>query len=289
MKTLNHKHGWAMAIPAILILSIVGVVPLLTVINYSFFDIFILDKRFWIGLDWYQELMQSPRFWASLARSLLFSTLILTVQLPLGILIALAIPKHGIWVATCLMTMSVPLLIPWNVIPIIWLNYLRLDTGFLGQFLTFIGLDFDWKFNLFHTWLALILMDVWHWTSLVVLLAYSSLSTIPTAYYQAAAIDRASRWQIFRYIELPKMSGILLMAILLRFMDSLMIYTEAFGINSGGPQNATLFLGIDLGEQIKAFDYGPSAARSVVYFIIILFIVWAFKTALDRQNSGGAK
>ncbi|MBL1421792.1 MAG: sugar ABC transporter permease [Alphaproteobacteria bacterium] len=289
MKTLNHKHGWAMVIPATIILSIVGVLPLLTVINYSFFDIFILDKRFWIGLEWYQELMQSPRFWASLGRSLLFSTLILTIQLPLGILIALAIPKRGIWVAICLMTMSVPLLIPWNVIPIIWLNYLRIDTGFLGQFFDFIGVDFDWKFNPIHTWLALILMDVWHWTSLVILLAYSSLSTIPTAYYQAAAIDRASRWQIFRYIELPKMSGILLMAILLRFMDSLMIYTEAFGINSGGPQNATLFLGIDLGEQIKAFDYGPSAARSVIYFIIILFIVWAFKTALDRQKSGGLK
>ena len=287
MKSLNHKHGWVLVIPAIIILSMVGLVPLLTVINYSFFDIFILDKRFWIGLEWYQELMQSPRFWASLARSLLFSACILAIQVPLGIFIALTIPKRGIWVPICLMTMSVPLLIPWNVIPIIWLNYLRIDTGFLGQFLTAIGLDFDWKFNPIHTWLALVLMDVWHWTSLVVLLTYSSLTTIPTAYYQAAAIDRASRWQTFLYIELPKMSGILLMAILLRFMDSLMIYTEAFGINSGGPQNATLFLGIDLGEQIKAFDYGPSAARSVIYFIIILFIIWAFKTASDRQKSGG--
>ena len=82
-------------------------------------------------------------------------------------------------------------------------------------------------------------MDVWHWTSLVVLLAYAGLISIPDAYYQAAKIDGASRWAVFRYIQLPKMKRVLTIAILLRFMDSFMIYTEPSVLTGGGPGNAT--------------------------------------------------
>ena len=89
-------------------------------------------------------------------------------------------------------------------------------------------------------------MDVWHWTSLVVLLSYAGLQAIPDAYYQAAKIDGASRWAVFRYIQLPKMRRVLIIAVLLRFMDSFMIYTEPFVLTGGGPGNATTFLSIDL-------------------------------------------
>jgi len=76
----------------------------------------------------------------------------------------------------------------------------------------------------------------------------------------------------------------LLMAILLRFMDSFMIYTEAFPINAGGPGGATMFLAVDLGEEIKAFNYGPSAARSVIYFLIILIVSWSFTKAQSKLD-----
>ena len=69
-------------------------------------------------------------------------------------------------------------------------------------------------------------MDVWHWTSLVALLAYAGLSAIPDAYYQAAKIDGASAWAVFRYVQLPKLKHVLTIAVLLRFMDSFIIYTE---------------------------------------------------------------
>src|SRR3546814_6495484 len=77
-------------------------------------------------------------------------------------------------------------------------------------------------------WFTVVLMDVWHWTSLVVLLAYAGLRSIDENYYRAAQIDGASRWAVFRYIQLPKMKHVLTIAILLRFMDSFMIYTEPF-------------------------------------------------------------
>src|SRR3546814_17233156 len=106
-------------------------------------------------------------------------------------------------------------------------------------------------------------MDVWHWTPLVALLCYAGLRAIPDAFYQAARIDGASTWAIFRHIQLPKMRGVLTIAILLRFMDSFMIYTEPFVLTGGGPGNATTFLSQFLTTiAVGRFALGPAAPFS---------------------------
>jgi glycerol transport system permease protein len=285
MKDQNNS-GWVFVLTAVLILGFVGLIPLITVINYSFFDIFILESRFWVGLEWYGGIISSGRFWASFGRSTLFSVLVLVIQIPLGIAIALCIPRRKFWIGIALAVVALPLLVPWNMIPSLWLSLLNPDTGILGRAMTYIGWSSDWKLSISLTWLVIIAMDVWHWTSLVVILCYSALTTIPPSYYQAAAIDGASPLQVFRHIQLPKLYHVLLMAILLRFMDSFMIYTEAFPINAGGPHNATMFLAVDLGEDIKAFNYGPSAAQSVLYFLIVLSVAWMFTKAQGKLDGG---
>jgi glycerol transport system permease protein len=285
MKDQNNS-GWVFVLTAVLILGFVGLIPLITVINYSFFDIFILESRFWVGLEWYGGIISSGRFWASFGRSTLFSVLVLVIQIPLGIAIALCIPRRKFWIGIALAVVALPLLVPWNMIPSLWLSLLNPDTGILGRAMTYIGWSSDWKLSISLTWLVIIAMDVWHWTSLVVILCYSALTTIPPSYYQAAEIDGASPLQVFRHIQLPKLYHVLLMAILLRFMDSFMIYTEAFPINAGGPHNATMFLAVDLGEDIKAFNYGPSAARSVLYFLIVLSVAWMFTKAQGKLDGG---
>jgi glycerol transport system permease protein len=285
MKDQNNS-GWVFVLPAALILGFVGLIPLITIINYSFFDIFILESRFWVGLEWYGGIISSGRFWASFGRSTLFSVLVLVLQIPLGIAIALCIPRRKFWIGIALAVVALPLLVPWNMIPSLWLSLLNPDTGILGRAMTYIGWSSDWKLSISLTWLVIIAMDVWHWTSLVVILCYSALTTIPASYYQAAAIDGASPLQVFRHIQLPKLYHVLLMAILLRFMDSFMIYTEAFPINAGGPHGATMFLAVDLGEDIKAFNYGPSAARSVLYFLIVLSVAWMFTKAQGKLDGG---
>ncbi|MGR3661086.1 MAG: carbohydrate ABC transporter permease [Paracoccaceae bacterium] len=281
---VRDNVGWIFVLPAAILLCLVGLIPLVTVINYSFFEIFILDSRFWIGMEWYADIISSGRFWASFGRSALFSTLILIIQIPLGIAIALCIPKRRIWIGIALAFVSLPLLVPWNMIPSLWLSMLNPDTGILANFLSFIGWPADWKMSPIHTWVVIIMMDVWHWTSLIVILCYSALTTIPVSYYQAAAIDGASPWQVFRYVQFPNLQHVLLMILLLRFMDSFMIYTEAFPINAGGPDNASMFLAVDLGEDIKAFNYGPSAARSVLYFLIVLTVAWLFSKAQGKLD-----
>jgi len=264
-----------------MLLGFVAIVPLVTVVNYSFHDIFTLKDKVWVGFEWYQEILRSIRFWESLSRSLFYSAIILMIEIPLGIAIALSIPKRGALVAVCLVFMSLPLLVPWNMIAMTWHIFLEV----VGVCLSTIGIGFDWKLNAFHTWISIVLMDVWHWTSLVVLLCYSSLTTIPAAFYHSAAIDGASRWAVFRYIELPKLKSVLLMAILLRFIDSFMVYIEPFRLNAGGPRSTTTFLAMDLGQEVVSYNFGPAAARSITYFIIIVTITWTFKTALTLHES----
>src|SRR5690606_10113962 len=161
------------------------------------------------------------RFWQALGRNLLFSGIILSIEIPLGILIALNMPKKGLGVPVCLVLMALPLLIPWNVVGTIWQVFGRVDIGLLGRTLHSLGINYNYVNNVFDAWMTLIIMDVWHWTSLVVLLCYAGLVSIPEAYYQAAKIDGASRWAVFRYIQLPKMKRVLLIEILLRFMDKI--------------------------------------------------------------------
>jgi glycerol transport system permease protein len=130
-----------------------------------------------------------------------------------------------------------------------------------------------------------VLMDVWHWTSLVVLLAYAGLSAIPDAYYQAARIDGARPWAIFRFIQLPKMKRVLTIAILLRFMDSFMIYTEPQVLTGGGPGNSTTLLSIDLVKYaLGQFDLGRAAAMSLIYFVITLLVSWVFYTVMTKDE-----
>ena len=154
-------------------------------------------------------------------RQLAFTGIILAIEVPLGVAIALAMPRRGPWVSVCLVLMALPLLIPWNVVGAMWNIFALPDIGMLGRTLNRLGLNYNYTQQPLSAWATLIAMDVWHWTSLVVLLAYAGLSAIPEAYYQAAKIDGASSWAVFRYIQLPKMKRVLTIAVLLRFMDSL--------------------------------------------------------------------
>lgn len=284
-KTVNQK-AWFMVLPVLLLVAFSAVIPLMTVVNYSVQDTFGNNEFFWVGLEWFEEIIQSERMHDALIRQSIFTGIILAIEIPLGIFIALQMPKrNGLWTSLCLVLIALPLLIPWNVVGTIWQIFSRIDIGLLGYVLDAVGVEYNYTQNAIDAWITIIVMDVWHWTSLVVLLCYAGLQSIPDAYYQAAKIDQASRWSVFRHIELPKMKGVLLIAILLRFMDSFMIYTEPFVVTGGGPGNATTFLSIDLVKMaIGQFDLGPAAAFSLIYFLVIMLISWVFYTIMIHAD-----
>ncbi len=283
-KTENQK-AWFFVLPVVALVAFNALIPLMTVVNYSVQETFGDNVFFWEGVKWYEQVLNSERFHASLLRQLAFTGTILAIEIPLGIAIALTMPRKGPWVPVCLVLMALPLLIPWNVVGAMWNIFALPETGLLGKAINSLGIEYNFTQQPVAAWLTTVLMDVWHWTSLVVLLAYAGLCAIPDAYYQAAKIDGAGSWAVFRYIQLPKMKRVLTIAILLRFMDSFMIYTEPFVLTGGGPGNTTTFLSIDLVKvALGQFDLGPAAAMSLIYFLIVLLVSWVFYTLMMRNE-----
>jgi len=285
-KPINQK-AWLLVLPVFVIVAFSAIIPLMAVVNYSVQDIFNMSQPgFFVGTEWYREILQNDRLQDAFLRQLLFSFVILLVQVPLGIAVALAMPTRGFWVSLCLVLLAMPMLIPFNVVGTIWQIFAREDIGLLGRWVNELGIDYNYTADTFDAWLTVVVMDVWHWTSLIVLLCYAGLVSIPDAYYQAAKIDGASRWAVFRYIQLPKMQNVLMIGILLRFMDSFMIFAEPFVLTGGGPGNATTFLSIYLANLLQASEFGPMSAFSIVYFLIILLFSWLFYTVLTRMGKG---
>ncbi|MCB5160459.1 carbohydrate ABC transporter permease [Marinomonas algarum] len=283
-KVENNK-AWFLVMPVFLIVAFSAIIPLMTVVNYSVQDIFDPYTRYFVGTEWFKQVMLDSRLHEALLRQFLYSFTILAIEVPLGICVALMMPTKGRGASLALILVAIPLLIPWNVVGTIWQIFGRADIGLFGAFMSGIGVDYNYASDPTDAWLTVVLMDVWHWTPLVALLCYSGLRAIPEVYYQAARIDQASRWAVFRYIQLPKLTNVLIIGVLLRFMDSFMIYTEPFVLTGGGPGSSTTFLSQSLVQQaIGQFDLGPAAAFSLVYFLIILLVCWVFYTTIMNMQ-----
>ncbi len=283
-KTPNNR-AWFLVLPVFILVAFSAIIPIMTVVNYSVQDIFDQNTAYFVGAEWYREMLRSPRLLDSLIRQCGFSFSILAIEVPLGIAIALMMPSKGRMAAVWLIIVAIPLLIPWNVVGTIWQVFSREDIGLFGWAVNAAGIEYNYASSPLAAWFTVVLMDVWHWTSLIALLCYSGLRAIPEAFYQAARIDRASSWAVFRHIQLPRLKSVLVIGVLLRFMDSFMIYTEPFVLTGGGPGNSTTFLSQELTKMaVGQFDLGPAAAFSLIYYLIVLLVCYVFFTAISQLD-----
>ncbi|NWN81411.1 MAG: sugar ABC transporter permease [Halomonas sp.] len=290
MSKVYNNRAWWLILPMLLLVAFSAIIPLMTVVNYSVQDVFDANTRFFTGTEWFKEMLNDPALQAAVLRQFAFSLTVLAIEVPLGIGIALIMPKKGWQASIVLILVTMPLLIPWNVVGSIWQIFTRGDIGLMGWSLRELGYGYNITASPVDAWITIILMDVWHWTPLIALLCYSGLRSIPDAYYQAARIDRASNWSVFYYIQLPKLTNVLVIGVLLRFMHSFMIYAEPFVLTGGGPGSSTTFLSQSLTTMaIGQQDLGPSAAFSLIYFLIILLVTWVFYTAIMNMQKDDIK
>ncbi len=270
------RTAWLYLSPALLVLAVAGLLPIGFVAFYSLHDTFGGNVFIWVGTDWFQQVLGSAEFYDAILRSLGFAMLVLAVQIPLGIYLALRMPRSGALTTLVIVLLSIPMLTPTIVVGYLWKAMIQPGTGLLYQSLLSIGITLDMN-SVVWTWAILLLMDTWHWTGLVVLLCYARLRTIPAAHYQAAAIDSASSRAVFRYIQLPRLKLVLAIAVLLRFMDSFTLYTEPYVITRGGPGVSTTFLSHELVQTgLIQFDLGMAGAMAVIYFLIALIVSACF-------------
>lgn len=273
LKPLRNK-SILFILPALLVVGSSTIIPLIAIVNFSVQDVFYGNDFIWVGPKWFVEVFSSKEFYNTLLRTFAFSTIVIAIEIPLGIFIALSLPRKGKSVPFYIIAIAIPLMIPWVVVGLMWLLIIHPQWGSLGALLSLFDLQLDIN-NIVTAWSVIVFVDVWHWTSLVILLCFSGLLAIPDSYYQAARIDGANRWMVFRYVELPKIKRVLMIAILLRFLDSFMVYAEPFIITRGGPGKSTVFLSHSLMRTAtQQFDLGHSAATSLIYLSIIVLFSW---------------
>lgn len=278
-------RAYVLLAPALLLMTLCGVIPLAIVVFYSLHDTFAGNSFIWVGTAWYAKILQSAEFHAALLRSFGFTLMAIAIQVPLGLYVALSMPSRG-WLSSLLIVfMAVPLLTPSLVVGYLWKVLALPATGLLDGGLGALGLGLDMN-NPVAVWAVLALMDAWHWTSLVVLLCYAGLQAIPDDYYRAARIDGAGRWAVFRHVQLPRLRLVLLIAVLLRIMDSFMIYTEAYVVTRGGPGVSTTFLSHELIQTAAIqFDLGAGGAMAVIYFVIVMCVSWALFRLIEPRRT----
>lgn len=270
-------------LPSLLLMSVSAFVPIMTVLNYSLHVLFAGSIPKYIGLENYVNALKDPAFLSSMGKQFIFCFEILLIEIPMGLALALLLPKRGIMIGLILVLLGIPLLIPWNVVGIIWRVFAREDIGALPVIFSKLGFFYNVSKVPTHAWWTIVIMDVWHWTPLVTLLCYAGLQSIPQEFYQAARVDSASKIATFRYVTLPKLKYVLIIAVLLRCMDAFKIYDEPFILTAGGPGTSTELLSIFTSRQvIGGFNMGYSSAVSLIYFIVVLLLCYILYTIMTK-------
>ncbi len=282
---VKDNRAWLGVLPVLLIVAFSGVIPLMTVVNYSFQDILNFDNRFFVGFQWYSQTLNDPRFIEAFARQLLFTASILAIEIPLGIMVAKGMPRQGKKATAILLFLAVPLLIPSNVVGTIWQLFARSDIGLMGVSLNYLGWNFNYTASASQAWFTLLAMDIWHWTPFVTLTLLAGLSALPQDPYESAKIDGANNFQIFLYITIPMMVPVLIVVIFIRLMDSLKIVDEVWMLTGGGPGYATRFTGIHIWKEVfEKRYYGLGSAMSILYLYITIVICWILYSVMVSRG-----
>jgi glycerol transport system permease protein len=285
-KTPNQKAWWLVT-PVVALVAFNALIPLMAVVNYSVQETFGNNEFFFEGVKWFDDVLHSQRFRDALGRQLLFTAIVLAIELPLGVAIALAMPRKGLGLSLCLVLMAMPLLIPWNVVGAMWNIFALPDIGLMGRGLNALGFDYNYTRQPGSAWFTLIAMDVWHWTSLVVLLAYAGLSAIPVEHYESAEMDGAGAFARFRHITLPLLSAPLGVAVLFCMVWSMRAFDIVYLLTRGGPGEGTMVLSYFVFAKAFEFgDMGAAAAVACLLALVTLALTVLYMRALHGTGEG---
>jgi glycerol transport system permease protein len=273
---------WLLFLPSLAIVLFNAFIPICTVISYSLHNYFPSVPPEFLGLEQYRRLLSDPDFLGSLGRGLLFSLECMVIEIPLGLGIALALPKKGVFGGVSLALIAVPLVIPWMTVGLMWRLLTQQVVGPIPFFFEKLGMEFNMSTPI-QAFQTVVLMDVWHWTPLVILLMSAGLSALPEEYYEAAKIDGARSWRIFRFVTLPGLKSPLLVLLLLRFIDTFKIYDEVWVLTSGGPADTTTFLSIfTVRLGIGAFNLGYGSAVSLTFLYVVLTVCFVLMVIMTK-------
>jgi len=277
-----------MLLPVLFLLALLSLFPFLYIIFMSFNTVSMIGgiSFDFAGLDNWARMFTDEVVGAAWLRGVMYFLATVGLELVLGIGMALLVHEL-VWGKNLALSL---LLLPMFMAPVI--------VGLLGRFLTdgTYGL-YAWFLNTTGVFqqgilgtpssalLAVILMDVWEWTPLIMLIVLAGLSSVDQATLEAAKVDGAGYWQRLRHVVVPAVSGIVVVALLIRSMDAIRYFDVIFITTNGGPGNATKIIPIRLYETaFRFFDLGYAAAIGLGMLAFSILVANAFVAILKRRG-----
>jgi multiple sugar transport system permease protein len=266
------RHYLPFAYPALLITAAVIVFPWLFTFYMSVHDWKIGQAREFVGLANFTKLATDLRFLEAIGHTLYFTALAVILPVIFGTAAALIFnerfPLRGLFRAIFIL----PMMATPVAVALVWTMMFHPQLGVLNYLLTQIGLPPQlWVYSAGTVIPSLVLVEVWHWTPLVMLIVLGGLAAAPTEPYESAKIDGASGWQMFRHITLPLIMPFLLVAVVIRTIDALKAFDTIYVITGGGPGTASETINIYLYLQAFSFyNIGYASAVTIVFFVLIV-------------------
>lgn len=278
---------WGFVGPALLLLIGMNVFPLIYSIALSFTNADLVggEWKFVGGLN-YKSVFKFAKYGQALRTTALFVFLAVAIELMLGFALALALKDRFKGKGLVLTALLVPMMLPQAVIALFWKLVLNGHYGILNQVLDGLGLGQpQWITDPHLKLFSLVMVDVWMWTPFMMLISLAALNAIPGYIYEAAAIDRASRWRVFCRITLPMCTPLLGLAVLLRATDALKQFDLVMAIT--GPNDpATQTLSALLYQAVfRDGKVGLGAAYSYVILVLVIALASVFLRYMDSLQN----
>jgi len=268
-------------LPSVLVLAVLSIIPLVVMIFLSFHEVNFtpIEEQIFIGLGNYGQMAADGAFWNSWKVTAIYVSGSLSLQLVLGVLIAVMLHRviRGENLFTSIIIM--PMMIAPVVVGLIWQFLLDPSFGLYTYLLNQVGLFVNQPIlgDSDSAMAAVILMDTWQWTPLIVLIVLARLKSIPTHLYEAARVDGATGITQFRYVTLPLLKPAIAIALLLRSMDLMRYFAKVFITTGGGPSSSTKIIGLYVYEQaLRFFNLGYGSATGLILLIVTILMGLAF-------------
>lgn len=288
IKKRNRSIFLIFMMPAVLVLFGTTIYPMvyagyLSFRSYDLAKLFV--PRVFVGWANYREIITSSEFLHTLIVTLKLMAMTLSVQLVLGVGIALLVTQRlpGMGVARTLLL--IPMMISPVIVGLIWLFLYFPELGYLNYFLSFIGLGpYAWITSTDWALWAIAIADIWQWTPFVMMGTAAALTNLSPEPFEAAKLDGNSAWDVFWRVTLPQIRPVLISLMFLRAIDAFKIYDIIFVLTKGGPGDTTEVLSMYIYRQSFTFwRMGVGAAASFVSLVIIVVLITLFFKSLNRE------
>ena len=287
LESLPISFEMVLLAPSIITLAVLSIIPLVVMISLSFMEVSFtpIEEQIFVGVENYVDMTNDGNFWDAWKATAVYVGGSLSLQLGLGILISVML--HRVIVGENVFTSIVimPMMIAPVVVGLLWQFMLDPTFGLYTYLMNQIGLFIDQPIlgDPNSAMAAVILMDTWQWTPLIVLTILARLKSIPEHLYEAARVDGATGFTQFRYVTLPLLKPAIAIALLLRSMDLMRYFAKVFITTGGGPSNTTKIIGLYLYEQaLRFFNLGYGSAAGLVLLAVTVLMGLAFVETIMR-------